>query len=270
LPAVLHLFPRRCPEEAPVRAPLLAAAAFLLPLALSAEELAHHEGMNAWCVTTWFWIAAVAAFLFAAARTRIAALATGGCRALWPVAALGFVLFTLRVERDMPIFANLRFLTCAAAVAAAYGCALMLRFPRWAGEPGKEQSLWVGVGATLFLFVLLSFEPFEYCLRTVEDKKAMQWSSLMSLTLVWSLFAASLLLYGFRMRTRPWRIAALALFGVTGLKLVLVDLAGIEQGYRIISFFVMGSLMLGASYLYHKLEKRLEAACALDTPRAPR
>lgn len=30
-----------------------------------------------------------------------------------------------------------------------------------------------------------------------------------------------------------------------------------EQVYRVISFFVMGLLMIAASYLYHKVETRL-------------
>jgi len=53
------------------------------------------------------------------------------------------------------------------------------------------------------------------------------------------------------------RLSALALFGITALKLVIVDLATLAQIYRIISFFVLGLLMIGASYLYHHIEKRL-------------
>jgi uncharacterized membrane protein len=54
------------------------------------------------------------------------------------------------------------------------------------------------------------------------------------------------------------RFAALMLFGITALKLVIVDMARVNQIYRIVSFLVLGLLMIGASYLYHRLEKRLD------------
>ena len=83
---------------------------------------------------------------------------------------------------------------------------------------------------------------------------------MMSVSIVWGVYASLLLAAGFWWRVRPMRAAALVLFGATALKLVLLDLAGVEQVYRIISFFVLGLLMVGASYLYHRVEKRLEAA----------
>jgi uncharacterized membrane protein len=38
---------------------------------------------------------------------------------------------------------------------------------------------------------------------------------------------------------------------------VLVDMAKVHEVYRIVSFLVLGVLMIGASYLYHRVEKRL-------------
>jgi uncharacterized membrane protein len=38
---------------------------------------------------------------------------------------------------------------------------------------------------------------------------------------------------------------------------VLVDMASIEGLYRILAFLVLGSLMIGVSYVYHRVEKRL-------------
>jgi len=37
-------------------------------------------------------------------------------------------------------------------------------------------------------------------------------------------------------------------------------MANVEKIFRIVSFFVMGILMVAASYLYHKAEKRLKQA----------
>ncbi len=41
--------------------------------------------------------------------------------------------------------------------------------------------------------------------------------------------------------------------------MVLVDMASIEGIYRIFAFLVLGCLMIGASYIYHRVEKRLIA-----------
>ena len=56
---------------------------------------------------------------------------------------------------------------------------------------------------------------------------------------------------------RLLRFAALGLFGITAAKLVLVDIAGVKQIYRVISFFVLGLLMMGGAYGYHRVEKWL-------------
>jgi uncharacterized membrane protein len=83
--------------------------------------------------------------------------------------------------------------------------------------------------------------------------------ALMSLSVVWAVYAAAMLGVGFWRRTLPLRLAALALFGVTAAKVVAVDIAGVRQIYRVVSFFVLGLLMIGAGYLYHLIEKRFEA-----------
>ncbi len=45
--------------------------------------------------------------------------------------------------------------------------------------------------------------------------------------------------------------------------LVLLDLTFLKDVYRIVSFLVLGLLMLAASYIYHRLEKRLTNAAAV-------
>jgi len=52
-------------------------------------------------------------------------------------------------------------------------------------------------------------------------------------------------------------------------KLVAVDLAGVEQVYRILSFVGAGLLLIGASYLYHRLEQGLTAEAEAPEDRGP-
>ena len=130
----------------------------------------------------------------------------------------------------------------------------------------NEQSLakglyWAGAG---LLLVVLSLETYTYCIDTISDRLKARWAILMSLSILWGVYAAVMLSIGFWRRARPVRLAALGLFAVTALKLVLVDLAGIRQIYRILSFLVLGLLMIGVSYLYHRVEKHLAASEAQE------
>lgn len=84
-----------------------------------------------------------------------------------------------------------------------------------------------------------------------------------ALSVYWSGAATTFLIIGFARRLAPLRYVAIALFGLTVLKVFLVDLSHLETIYRIISFFVLGVLLLLASLLYQKLSARI------STPAAP-
>lgn len=79
----------------------------------------------------------------------------------------------------------------------------------------------------------------------------------MALSIFWACFAVGTVGVGFRLREAPLRYFGLATLALTLFKVVLVDLSGISQGYRILSFIGVGLLMLGTSVLYGKLSPRL-------------
>jgi uncharacterized membrane protein len=105
--------------------------------------------------------------------------------------------------------------------------------------------------------VVLSLETYVYCENTIEDFLKARWMSQMSLSVVWAIYAVIVLCIGFWRRIRPLRLAALGLLGITAVKLLLVDMSQVQQIYRIVSFLVLGAMMIGASYLYHRLEQQL-------------
>jgi len=80
------------------------------------------------------------------------------------------------------------------------------------------------------------------------------------MSILWTLYAAGALAGGFARRTAAMRYAALALFGVVIVKVFLVDLAELEAIYRILSFLVLGLVLLGVSALYQKLRSSPGAA----------
>ncbi len=107
-------------------------------------------------------------------------------------------------------------------------------------------------------FLLLSFECYDWCILKWGADQIGRRVANMSLSIAWGSYSIFLLITGFATRIRGWRLGGLVLFGVTCLKLVLIDLARLEQLHRILSFMAMGLLLMAASYLYHRLEKRLK------------
>jgi uncharacterized membrane protein len=76
------------------------------------------------------------------------------------------------------------------------------------------------------------------------------------LSIAWAGYAAVLLVVGFVRRTRALRLGGLGLLGLVAAKLVLHDLAGAAPIHRVLSFLIVGVLMIAASLAYHRLERR--------------
>ncbi len=87
-------------------------------------------------------------------------------------------------------------------------------------------------------------------------------SKQLSLSVVWALYGAGLLLVGRVRRSRLLRLMALALLGLTTLKVFLLDLSALDRAYRIVSFIVLGAILLAVSYLYQKSQQRAAAEAA--------
>ncbi len=153
------------------------------------------------------------------------------------------------------LFFNLRFAVSVVWVAAAFLWALRLRRleKKWEWIPGEVLG-WIAI---FILWLYLSMEVWQFFREYVSPADRARWAALMSLSVTWGAYAIALLTIGFLRKRRSLRLVALGLFGVTGLKLVFVDMAGVEDIYRIISFLAIGVLMVGASYLYHLAERRI-------------
>lgn len=73
-----------------------------------------------------------------------------------------------------------------------------------------------------------------------------------SISILWALFSVGLMGIGFARRAALVRKTALGLFAVTLGKVFLVDMANVSTPYRIASFMVLGSMLVGASWLYYR------------------
>ena len=69
------------------------------------------------------------------------------------------------------------------------------------------------------------------------------------LTIAWTVEALALLILGFLTLERSFRLYGLALLAICLLKVVFIDLAGVETLFRILSFIVLGVILLLVSVL---------------------
>lgn len=80
-----------------------------------------------------------------------------------------------------------------------------------------------------------------------------------ALTLAWILYATTLMVLGFRYRARVLRYWSLGLFGLTLVKVMVLDLANLDAGIRVIILMALGLAMIGGGYWYIRLRSALTA-----------
>jgi len=112
------------------------------------------------------------------------------------------------------------------------------------------------VGASLVTLTVLSTEIMSFwTLRgTAADDVARE----MMLSASWVMYAALLVLVGMRRKYVPIRYFAMALFGVSLLKIFLIDLATVGGIYRVIGFLVVGVILVLVSFLYQRVNVSAE------------
>jgi len=84
----------------------------------------------------------------------------------------------------------------------------------------------------------------------------LRWRTQVGLSLLWTLYAAAALAWGFLRSNPAVRYAALGLFGLTVFKVFAVDLGAVKTAYRILSFLVLGVVLLLVSLAYQKRRRQ--------------
>ncbi len=75
-------------------------------------------------------------------------------------------------------------------------------------------------------------------------------------TVSWTVYGALILAIGFALKSSGPRLFALGLFGLTVVKVLIVDLAALDPVIRIAALMLLGVVMIGAGYAYIKLLRR--------------
>ena len=78
----------------------------------------------------------------------------------------------------------------------------------------------------------------------------------MAVSLIWVLFAATLFFIGLKKEEKWFKISAFILFGVVLFKLFLIDIFSMSALYRVLTFLIIGIVLIISSYIYYKFGKK--------------
>jgi uncharacterized membrane protein len=244
--------------------PVLALAAVVSATVFLNVELERHAALGLErptqaLIATLLWLAAATLMLGLAGADRTHVL-LGAATVL--LAFVGLVAINGDLERwraaraTLTPLANFRFVV-GLLIVGVY--ALHARLVRTLGLPAAtEQPLRTGATAAAALFLLwhLSMEIVLLPLEGVAPSDVTM-AHHMGLSILWTLYAFVAMGIGLQRQQGALRFGAIGLFALTVVKVFLVDLGRLDAGYRILSFVVLGGLLILASFLYTRYRERL-------------
>jgi uncharacterized membrane protein YhaH (DUF805 family) len=132
------------------------------------------------------------------------------------------------------------------AIIGFFAFATQLLMKQTAGDQdiSRKAGWLMGISGVAMLFLYLTLEVNSFLKHYVENLRAG------GISILWTLFALAFLVKGISGNVRAVRYAGLALFAVVTAKVFFVDLARLDQLYRIVAFIVLGVMVLCGSFLY--------------------
>jgi uncharacterized membrane protein len=159
------------------------------------------------------------------------------------------------------------------ARAATYAVAIgVLGLVAWfasqrSDEPGRSAFRWSVIALNLLALTALSLEVNDHYARQLATAAELgrsanegQWPRFRNITTVrdftysflWMAYGAVLMVIGFSRRSAFVRWQALILIALTVAKVFTYDVSQLDRGYRIVSFIVLGILLLAISFAYQR------------------
>ena len=145
-----------------------------------------------------------------------------------------------------------RWITVGAATAALFGAARMLKLAGLTSSELRRNLAGFFCGVfTVMLFIALNVEAAGYFYDAAPRAR------LASISVLWAVYASVLMVLGFARNVAILRRVSIVLFAATVIKVFLRDMADVETPFRILSFLVLGLLLVAVSYLYHRYSGRI-------------
>jgi uncharacterized membrane protein len=141
-----------------------------------------------------------------------------------------------------------------------------LRSPHEVGQSGIAKSetrpaeaAFLSIAVNFFALLALSQEFWDYFgkgPRSIDHSLAQH----LSISILWTAYAGLLLLLGVLQQLPVLRWQALILLGIVVFKVFFYDLSFLDRAYRILSFFILGTALLGVSFFYQRKLARSRSA----------
>jgi uncharacterized membrane protein len=107
------------------------------------------------------------------------------------------------------------------------------------------------IGWILTLFLVLNVETSAFFYENFPDGR------FVAVSILWALFAISLMFLGLRANNAVIRKISIGLFFATLAKVFFIDIAKMGTSYKFVSFIVLGLVLILTSYLYRKYKDEL-------------
>ena len=201
------------------------------------------------------WAIEGAILIWVGVRAQVSHLRWAGL-ALFTVVASRLMLFP--IHGVQPVLLNQRFGLFAVVIICFV--AALWRSRSLKSDLNEEERLAfgvVGLCTNIVTLWALSCEVWDYWSPSgFEDERRSDLAQQLGLSLLWTTYATALVAAGVRWRNTALRWQGLALLGLVALKVFLYDLSSLEAIYRIVSFMVLGLLLLGVSFFYQRASSR--------------
>jgi uncharacterized membrane protein len=243
--------------------PPLAGRMVLVSLAISAGYIALAFPLQAdtnWVALGWATQAAVLWWFGLRVEARPLRWFSGALAALACVWILIFNTQALPWDVPIPYLPMLNSFALP-ALAATVCIAVGLVFTRkWIGSLQPLERGLAGlaaVGCLLMVWFIVSVDLFRFFeARSTQPEWASTWRRLAgtSLSAWWAIYASLILAGGFKTNLPLMRWTALGLYALTLGKVFLVDMAGLDEIYRIVAFVVLAVVLGLAAWAYQRVQ----------------
>lgn len=178
------------------------------------------------------------------------------------LAAIRIVFFDFRISSSFSVIFNTRVL-----VSLIFVIAILISAKLYSKKKDLLAESEKGV-VTMFLTVvnilmvyLISIEIMHYYslkISSTGGRQALSYQKNAALSIAWALYAILLITIGIVKRHKPVRMMAMILFGITTLKVFFIDLSYLKGFSRIISFMILGVILLGVGFFYSKYKDKIK------------
>jgi uncharacterized membrane protein len=170
------------------------------------------------------------------------------------VGALRVVIFPIPAPHFL---LNARFSTYVVIIACFL--AVLLSARTYSNSFVDSEKEWLGVLAValnVYGLIALSFELWDFFGQSATLGIDRGLAQHLALSLLWTAYASALISVGIKRQSTLLRWQALFLFGLVVLKVFVYDSSYLERFYRIVSFLILGVVLLLVSFLYQRKVSR--------------